>query len=612
MNNLSNYLRLNVSKLMRRLFWSILGVGLVWGINSIWYKPFDIDHFYERLLIQYALEIPEDLTKAGFFEYYGLKFHNDELNLPANEEQRIQGITENLDMLVSYKRTQQTGSQLLSTDILHRELETRMISHVFAFHDYPMNHLNGIHLEFPNFMIRFHRINNLYDAEQYIERLSKFNIKIDKFLENMVLRQERGLLPPKIIIQQSLEQLREFIRPDTRQSLLFLDFQTKVEQVEVLTADARHELFYEANTMLTDVVYPSYQKLIEYYETILPEAPEEVGVWRFPDGMPYYHFLLKKYAETDEGDLVEEELIEIAKDEVHFAKAGIRRVLNLDREASVGEYMDKILSDTVSRYSDTQAGREHCLQDIEKLCETAQQKLGSQFQYFPKAKLYVRRMPLFKEKYAPLYEYMPVKLNGSKYAISYVNLRHIDYVHRFMTPATVFMELMPGNHLRSATQRERADLPSFRRLIRFPAHAEGWKMYALKLAEEQRFFKNDEELLGKYYLELLHAVSMRADIGIHYEQWSRQRAYAYFVEKTGMHDEEAYRRIDEIIVYPGRAWAYFTGRNKILELRTKAMRELVSQYNSKEFHTIIMGKGLMPLDLLEIEVENYIRQKKGR
>ncbi len=615
MNHPWNFSTYYFSKLMQRLFWSLLGVFLVWVVNSVWYKPFDIDHFYARLLVQYALEIPEELSKAGFFESYGIKFHNDELSLPPDEVKRNAEIAETLEMLVSYKRASQTPSQLLSTDILHRELENRMISNSFALHDNPINHLDGVHLEFPNFMIRFHRIDNLHDAEQYIARLSKFHIKIDSLLVNMKIREEEGLLPPKIVIEKSLEQLREFIQPTTRENILFLDFQTKVRNVEVLTADAKHELFYEANMMLTDVIYPSYQKLIDYYEKVLQQAPEQIGIERFMDGVGYYHFLMNKYTEMDEGDIIENELIEKADEEVRYAQAGIRRVMNrlaLDSEVPVGKHMAMLLSDTNSRYSDSDNGRENCLQDIENLYDTAQKKLAWQFYKLPTAKLYVRRMPLFKEKYAPLYEYMPVKLSGSRYAISYVNLRHIDYVHRFMTPATVYMELMPGNHFRSATQRERSDLPSFRRLIRFHAHAEGWKMYALKMAEEQELFKNDNELLGKYYLELLYAVSMRTDIGIHHQQWTRTQAYEYFVQQTGMHNEEAYRRIDEIIIYPAKSWAYFTGRNKILELRTRAMRQLVSKYNPKEFHQIIVGKGLMPLDLLEIQVENYIAERKQR
>lgn len=604
--------RFYLSKLIKRLFWSFLGIVLIWLVNIIFYKPFNIDHFYERLLMQYALELPEELTKAGFFEHYGIKFHNDELDFPPQISKRMSDIAQNLEMLVSYKRASQTSSQLLSTDILHRELERQMIAYSFYYYDNPLNHLHGVHLEFPNFMMRFHTIENLNDAEKYIDRLSNFDIKIDSLLVGMQIRQDMDLLPPRIVIEKSLEQMREFVRPKIQENLLFVDFKHKTNRVESLTADAKNELYYQVNTMLTDVIYPSYFKLIGYYEEILPQASNKIGVERHISGIPYYHFLMKQYAEMDEGDIIEDELIATAEKELQRAKRGIRKIMHelaLDSAISIGKHMTRILSDTSSRYSDSSDGRKNCLRSIGNLFHAASKKLTTQFYRQPQARLYVRRMPLFKEKYAPLYEYMPVKLNGRRYAVSYVNLRHIDYVHRFMTPATVYMELMPGNHFRSATQRERSEMPSFRRLIQFHAHTEGWKMYALQLAEEQKLFQNTKELLGKYYLELLYAVSMRVDIGIHYEQWTREKSYQYFVQQTGMLDDEAYRQIDEIIVYPAKAWAYYMGRNKILELRSKAMNKLKRRYNPKDFHQALLEKGSMPLDLLTTEIESYISDK---
>lgn len=61
---------------------------------------------------------------------------------------------------------------------------------------------------------------------------------------------------------------------------------------------------------------------------------------------------------------------------------------------------------------------------------------------------------------------------------------------------------------------------------------------------------------------------------------------------------------------PSQATAYKVGMIKLLELRHKAEQQLGSQFDIRDFHTLVLANGALPLDVLEQQVDLWIASKK--
>jgi uncharacterized protein (DUF885 family) len=179
-------------------------------------------------------------------------------------------------------------------------------------------------------------------------------------------------------------------------------------------------------------------------------------------------------------------------------------------------------------------------------------------------------------------------------------------------PTLAYHEGVPGHHFQIAIAQEIKGVPQFRKLIPFTAYSEGWALYTEWLAKDAGWYEgNPLGDLGRLQAEMFRAVRLVVDTGIHAQRWTREQAIAYMLEKTGMGEKEVTSEIERYIVSPAQACAYKVGMLKIRELRTRAQQELGAKFDQREFHDVILKDGAMPLDILEQQVSDYIKNKKA-
>jgi uncharacterized protein (DUF885 family) len=169
--------------------------------------------------------------------------------------------------------------------------------------------------------------------------------------------------------------------------------------------------------------------------------------------------------------------------------------------------------------------------------------------------------------------------------------------------STAFHEGIPGHHFQIALAGEQG-LPLFRTDLGFNGYIEGWALYAEGLAGEIGLYPDPYSRLGRLNLQLLRAVRLVTDTGIHALRWTREEARAYMTEAMGSPAWSG--EVDRYIVLPAQAASYMVGQIEVLELRQKAMDALGDRFDLKEFHRVILGQGAMPLEILERRVEEYI------
>jgi uncharacterized protein (DUF885 family) len=201
--------------------------------------------------------------------------------------------------------------------------------------------------------------------------------------------------------------------------------------------------------------------------------------------------------------------------------------------------------------------------------------------------------------------YNPPAKDGSRAGFFYAKTYRPAEIPNWTMDSLVFHEAVPGHHLQLALAQENPNIPDFRSLWILSAYSEGWGLYAESLGDEIGFYQTPYARFGKFNSEIFRACRLVIDTGLHSLGWSRQQALDYFRENTG---SDRTSEVDRYIAWPGQALSYKMGELNIKELRAKAEKQLGSKFNLRDFHDVILGNGALPFDLLEQQVDAYLKK----
>jgi uncharacterized protein (DUF885 family) len=583
---------------------------LAWFIIAlIWGKPWTIKLLYTRTFLKFALKGPELLTMLGILEKFGLHGHNAKLSdaSEAFQDKMFAFVHRDLGILRSYPRKNQDKITLLSTDIMDYFLDDIARTEKFRHHDYPLNQMFGIQSELPNFMMTMHPLVSKLEGRNYVKRLGRFGIKFDQVLEGLKVREQNGVLPPKFVIRRVLDEMTAFVSKPANENPLYTVFEEKLTRLDKVNAADRRSLLAAAEAEITRTVYPAYRKLIAYFNLLEQKATTDDGVWKLPDGGEYYAHCLRSNTTTEytPGQVHEIGLKEVARIEGEMmtilAHLGYQEVINAPKKLAEFGKEQRFL------YPNSDEGRSAALSEYQRILDEMNASLDPYFAVRPKATLKVERVPEFREKTSAGAYYQPGDLSGTRPGIFYANLRDMNEIQKFGMKTLAYHEGIPGHHFQIAIAQELKGVPFFRRMVPFTAYAEGWALYAEKLAREIGFFKDDPfGELGYLDSELFRAVRLVVDTGIHHKKWTREQAIDYMEGHTASAHESIVSEIERYIVMPGQACAYKIGEIKMVELRDKAKKALGDQFDLRKYHDVVLKNGSMPLNILERVVDAYI------
>ncbi|MGI8430971.1 MAG: DUF885 domain-containing protein [Chthoniobacterales bacterium] len=582
-------------------------------VNLIWFRPWSLNLFYDKIFVAALFHEPELLSSLGLVEQVGITGHNARLGdeSPAHERAGAARMRQDLEQLHEYPLSRQSTAQRLSTRVLEWFLQRQVEGEKFLFYNYPVNQLLGVQNQFPTFMANTHRLLAPRDCGYYLDRLHALPRKFDQTLEGLRLRERMGIIPPRFVVEEVLQEMRAFVAQPAAANILATSFQTRAAKISALNDQERADYQQKVEGAIRDSVYPAYGKLITYFQNLLPKTTTDDGVWKLPNGAAYYAFMLRENTTTT-----------MAPDEIHAL--GLREVTRIEAEMRtlldangypgqpIGVAMRALGKDPRFQFPNDDTGRAEALARDQSLIDDATRKCAQLFSHTPTARCEVRRVPVFKEATAPSAYYEPPALDGTRPGVFYANLRSMEEVRKWSMPTLAYHEGVPGHHWQVSTAQKLHGLPQFRKILPFTAYAEGWALYAEWLAKDAGWYAHDPfGDLGRLQAELFRAVRLVVDTGIHAKRWTREQAIAYMLEKTGMGEKEVTAEIERYIVLPGQACAYKVGMLKIRELRTRAEEELGPKFDLKEFHDQILHNGALPLEILEDEVSSYIAKKKA-
>lgn len=600
-------------KWVSRLLLLVLVLAGIAFVHFWYFKPLKIDWFYGRVFGQFAMQSPQMLSSMRILPPW-LDFYSDKLDdaSPARGDELAAKIKGDLDTLRTYDRAALDSEGQLSYDALDYFLAIQIEGDRFRYHDFPVNQMFGIQSSLPNFMADTHQINNAADAENYIKRLDLFPRSFSQVIEGLRLREQKGLLPPQFTVEKVLAQMKDFVAKPARDHMLYTSFKTKVEKLPDAALDQpkRDALLDRVAASIDAHVYPAYRLLIEYFTALQPKAKGNFGAWKMPDGEAYYAWCVRSHTTTD---MSPAQVHELGLSEVARISAEMDAILRTQglSEGSVGARVQTLARQPEQMYANTPEGKAAMIAQYQAILDDVNANLGDTFRARPKLGVEVRAVPEFSEKTAPGAYYQGGAFDGSRPGVFYANLRDPGETPKFAMRTLAYHEGIPGHHFQITIAQELKGVPFFRRVLPFTAYAEGWALYAERLAWEMGFENDPLDNLGRLRDEMMRAVRLVVDSGIHYKQWTREQAITYMLDNTGMGEGDVTAEIERYFVNPGQALAYKAGMLKILDLREKAKRELGEKFTLADFHDQILTHGALPLSLVERVIDDWIARAKG-
>ena len=206
---------------------------------------------------------------------------------------------------------------------------------------------------------------------------------------------------------------------------------------------------------------------------------------------------------------------------------------------------------------------------------------------------------------------MPGAIDGSRSGTYYLNTSKPEERHRYAAEDIAFHEAVPGHHFQLTIAMESKDLAPARQVLYDTACAEGWGLYAERLADEMGLYSDDLARMGLFTADSLRASRLVVDTGLHALGWSRQEAVDWMAAHTPLPALEIDTEIDRYISYPGQALAYMVGRREIVRLRTEAAERLGPRFDLREFHDLVLRVGILPLPALARTVERWVQRRSS-
>jgi uncharacterized protein (DUF885 family) len=386
---------------------------------------------------------------------------------------------------------------------------------------------------------------------------------------------------------------------------LVADLTKRLSDIDGVTGEEIAAYGARAETAVKDFVRPGYGTLLEAVHGIDGRTDTAPGVGELPKGDDYYAVILQHHLSIDLSPVETHEIglenvdrliseILVALSELGYDVAG-RGFASAIAEARADSGVFTL---------DTETAKAEVLELATKSVEEAQSAFNPMFSSFPEADLLVVRPRAGRESGSGAY-YRPPPAVGTRPGLYYLSLGGptLD-IQTFRT--TNFHEAVPGHHFQVALQRESEDLPLIQRATTFTGYAEGWALYAERLAFEAGLYEDDPQgNLGRLRMELLRAGRAVVDTGIHDLGWSKDRAVRYMTD-LGFTESQASGEVDRYIVWPGQAPSYLIGMLEILRLRDEARDALAADFDMASFHDEVLRHGSLPLSVLDDVIADFI------
>jgi uncharacterized protein (DUF885 family) len=435
-------------------------------------------------------------------------------------------------------------------------------------------------------------------ADAVVTKWSRVGDIFDQLIERLRQGVANGRTPPRISVEKSIPQIERYLASDVATDpFTMIGAPSGYEAAE---EEAWRERLRE---QVVAVIRPAYERLRDAIrDEVLPAArpPERSGLKWLDDGEEIYSRAIRRHTSLD-----------LAADEIHaVGLAEIDHLAEEYRELSKSVLGIDDLAEVYARLRHDPSLRFNSANEVREAASAAMERaltaIPDWFGRLPVTECVMAEVPQPGAEDAPLAFYLAPAGDGSRPGTFFVNTSLPETRTRYESEALAFHESIPGHHLQLAISQELEEIPKFRKHALVTVYAEGWGLYAERLADEMGLYSSDLTRMGILSFDSWRAGRLVVDTGIHALGWSRQEAIDYLAANSPQAPNNIENEVDRYIGWPGQALAYKIGQREIFRLREEARRQLGGRFDVKAFHDVVLGSGLVPLPILRDLIGRWV------
>jgi uncharacterized protein (DUF885 family) len=482
----------------------------------------------------------------------------------------------------------------LSHDLMLRSLQQRITDFGFKDWEMPVNQMGGAPTDLADLPLSV-PLDSVKHYEDYIARLHQIPRVLSQTQDVMRAGMKDNLMPVKFLLEKIPAQIDGVLAEDPYLT------PTKKYPSSISPAD-QQRLTKEITDALNTQVFPAYKSfktfLVNDYD---PHGRTTLAITSLPNGQARY-----------QNDIVSSTTTHLTANEVH--EIGLKEVARIEAQmAAIAKQQgfadnaafQKSLS-TNPKYKPTSA--EQILDDYRHYIAQMQPKLKDLFTVIPAQPVTVEAIPAFQAAMATHYqEGTPDGKRPGRVVVATSDLAHRSLVG---DESIAYHEGIPGHHMQISIALSLTNIPKFRTILFNSGYIEGWALYAEQLGKEVGFYQDPVSDYGRLSSELFRAMRLVVDTGIHEKGWTRDQVVEH-LRTVGIDEPEVQSETDRYIAWPGQALSYKLGQLTILKLRARAKEQLGPKFDIRTFDDEVLSGGVLPLDVLETRIDNWIAVQKS-
>ena len=444
--------------------------------------------------------------------------------------------------------------------------------------------------------------NTVTDYENWLSRLNGFIDWTKLAQQRMNEGIESKVVLPRVLVEKIIPQLQSQLVEKPEESIFYSPIKNFPERFS--DAD-KAKLTAEYKTMISDKLLPALASLKDYFEiTYLPKSRVTHGWWGLPNGKAWYQHYANYHTTT-----------KMPVDEIHeIGLSEVARILSeMDKVREQVGFKGDLKAFFTSLSSEPQyffEDRQGLIDGYMDLKTKINKALPKYFNVMPVADYIVKPVEAFREKSAAGASYQSPAVDGSRPGIFYINTYNLKAQPKWGMTTLSLHEAAPGHHFQIAIKQELKGVPQFQRFSGYTAFEEGWALYAEYLGIEMGLFTDPYQYFGKLSDEMLRAMRLVVDTGLHAKGWSREQAIQYMKDNSPMAESDITAEVERYMAIPGQALSYKIGQLKIIELRKKAEKALGDKFDLKAFHDQILTTGSLPMAVMEQKIDHWITSQQ--
>jgi uncharacterized protein (DUF885 family) len=468
----------------------------------------------------------------------------------------------------------------------------------------PMNHFFGIHTAYPTLASGQGGApyKTILDYENSLKRNRDFAKNIDEAIAQWRKGEAEGVVDTKLTVRNMIEQLDNQLKLKPEDSPYWGPIKSFPDTIG---AADRTRLTNEYRQSISGVIYPALTRMRDFLKNdYLGRARDGAGEMYMKGGDALYRYQVQSTTTTP---MTPDEIHQLGLSEVARITGEFEKVrAEVGFKGSLHQFFDYMR--TSPKFQPK--SREQLNQDFYRIQKAVEAKVPEYFSSVPKTPLVIRPYPPYREKFEAGGSYDSGTPDGARPGTFYFNAYDLPSRSTWEETTLFLHEGEPGHHFQISLAQEDPNLPNFMRFGGNTAYVEGWALYAETLGYDMGFYKDPYARFGTLNDEMLRAMRLVVDTGIHTKGWTRNQAIDYMLSHSGMGKTDATAEVERYIAIPSQATAYKIGALTIQRLRKKAQSELGPKFDIREFHAQILNTGALPLQILEQKIDRWIAEKK--